>query len=134
MFKPVRYDAGRMRKIALAVSQTVVKGDALEWSSGYLQVGTTTSTDIRFVSLEDVTTGAAAHTECQVLPVEGVEFEADTDDVVSIADLGTYADLATKATINPDSSTYDAFYIDEIVDGAAETSKKVRGHFVHALE
>lgn len=134
MFKPIRYDAGKMKTLPLAVSQTVVKGDALEWASGYLQVGTTTSTDIRYVAMEDVTTGAAAHTTCLVIPVEGVEFEADCDAVVSIVDRGTYADLATKATINPDASSYDAFYIDDYIDGAAETSTKVIGHFVHALE
>jgi len=133
MFKAVRYDAGKMVDVALAVSQTVVKGDALEWASGYLQVGTTSSTDIRFVAMEDVTTTDATHTTCLCLPVEGVEFEVATDDVVSTADLGTYADLATKATINPDSTTYDAFYIRALI-GEAETSKIVVGHFVHALE
>jgi len=134
MFKPLRYDSGKMMKIALAVSQTVVKGYALEWSSGYLQIGTTTSTDIRFVAMEDVTTSDSEHTEILCLPVEGVEFEADCDAVVSVVDRGTYADLATAYSVNPDSSSYDAFYIDEIVDGAAETATKVKGHFVHALE
>jgi len=133
MFKALRYDSGKMMKLPLAVSQTIVKGYALQWASGYLAIGTTASTDIRFVAMEDVTTDDSSHTEILCLPVEGVEFEADTDDVVSVVDRGTYADLATGYTINPDSSTYDAFYIDEIV-GAAETSKIVRGHFVHALE
>jgi hypothetical protein len=123
-----------MMRIALAVSQTVLKGDSLEWASGYLQVGSATSNDIRFVAMEDVTTGGSAHTECLVLPVEGVEFEADCDAVASIADKGTYAILASKSTVNPDdSTTYDCFYISEIV-GEAEVSKVVRGHFVHALE
>lgn len=134
MFKPIRYDAGRMQSIQLAISQTVVKGDALEWSGGYLQVATTTSNDVRFVAMEDVTTDGSSHTVCLVLPVEGVEMEADCDGVVSIADRGTYAIMATKATINPDdSTTYDQFYISEIV-GTAEVSTKVIGHFVHALE
>lgn len=134
MFKPLRYDTGKMMKIPLAVSQTVVKGDALQWASGYLEVGTITSTDIRFIAMEDVTTGTTAHTECLVLPVEGVEFEADCDDVASIDDKGTYCTLATKATVNPDlDTTYNAFYIDEII-GKEEVSKIVKGHFVHALE
>jgi len=133
MFTPLRFDSGKMETLPLAISQTVVKGDALEWASGYLQVGTTTSTDIRYVAMEDVTTDGSSHTTCLVLPVEGVEFEVGTDDVVSIVDRGTYADLATKATVNPDASSYDAFYITDYL-GAAETSKTVRGHFVHALE
>lgn len=131
MFTPIRYDSGKMMRIALAVSQTVVKGDSLEWASGYLQVGS--AADIRFVAMEDVTTDGSSHTECLVLPVEGVEFEAGCDGVVSIADRGTYCQLATKATLNPDDSTADCFYISEIV-GAAEVSTTVRGHFVHALD
>lgn len=134
MFIPLRYDSGKMMKIALAVSQTVVKGDALQWASGYLEVGTDASDDIRFVAMENVTTGGSAHTECLVLPVEGVEFEVGTDAVVSVVDVGTYADLATKATINPDASSHDAFYINAMLDGAAEVSTKVQGHFVHALD
>lgn len=133
MFKPLQYDSGKAMKVKLAISQTVLKGDALVWASGYLAVAGSTDTDVRFVSLEDVTTGGSDHTECLVIPVEGVRFEADTDDVVSIVDRGTYADLATKNTINPDSSTYDAFYIDEYA-GTEEVTKVVRGHFVHALE
>lgn len=122
-----------MMSIPLAVSQTITKGMALVWASGYLSIGTTTSTDVRFVAMEDVTTDGSSHTEILVLPVEGVEFEALCDDVVSIVDRGTYADLATGYSVNPDSSTYDVFYIDEIV-GEAEVSKTVKGHFVHALE
>lgn len=133
MFRPIRYEEGRMEKLPLAVSQTVVKGDALQWNGGYLEVATTTSTDVRFVAMEDVTTTSSQHTECLVLPVEGVEFEADCDNVVSIVDRGTYADLASKSTVNPDSSSYDAFYIKNYV-GKEEVTKKVVGHFVHALE
>ena len=133
MFKAVRYDAGKMVDVALAVSQTVVKGDALQWNGGYLEVGTSSSDDIRFVAMEDVTTDGSSHTECLCLPVEGVEFEVATDDVVSVDNLGTYADLATKATINPDDSSNDCFYIRAMI-GIAETSKIVVGHFIHALE
>jgi hypothetical protein len=133
MFTPLRYESGKMMKLPLAVSQTITKGTTLIWASGYLSIGTTTSTDVRFVAMEDVTTDGSSHTEILVLPVEGVEFEVGCDGVVSIVDRGTYADLATGATINPDLSSYDAFYISEIV-GEAEVSTTVRGHFVHALE
>ena len=134
MFNPINYDEGKVQYIELATSQTVVKGDALKWSSGYLAVGSTGATqDVRYVALEDVTTTASENTKCRVIPVEGVRFEADCDAVVSVADRGTYADMASKATINPDSSSYDDFYIEEIV-GIAETSTKVIGRFVHALD
>jgi len=128
MFKPLQYDSGKTIKLPLAISQTVVKGDALVWSSGYIAVAASTTEDVAFIALEDVTTDGSSHTECLMLPVAGVRFEADTDDVVSIADRGTYCDLATKATINPDATTEKVFVIDEIV-GTAEVSKVVRGYF-----
>ena len=133
MFKPLRYDSGKMEKIQLAVDQTVVKGDALKWASGYLAVCASGSyQDTRYVAMEDVTTGAAAHTACLVIPVEGVEFEADCDAVASIADRGCYADFATKATVNPDASDYNDFYIVDIV-GKEEVSTVVRGYFTHTI-
>jgi len=128
MFKPLQYDSGKTIKLPLAVSQTVVKGDALVWASGYIAVAASTTEDVAFIALEDVTTGGSSHTECLMLPVAGVRFEADTDDVVSIADRGTYCDLATKSTLNPDATSEKVFVIDEIV-GTAEVSKVVRGKF-----
>lgn len=128
MFHPLQYDSGKLIKIPLAVSQTVVKGDALVWASGYLAVAASTSEDVRYVAQEDVTTTDATHTECLVLPVEGVRFEVGCDAVVSIADRGCYADLATKATIDPDATAEKIFLIDEIV-GTAEVSTTVRGYF-----
>jgi len=128
MFLPIAYDQGKARSIKLAISQTVVKGDALVWSSGYLAVAGATDTDVRFVALQDVTTDGSSHTECLVVPVEGVRFEVATDDVVSIVDVGTYADLATKATIQQDATTYKVFWIDEIV-GTVGVTKKIRGTF-----
>jgi len=123
------YDDGKLVKIPLAASQTIAKGDALVWASGYLAAAISTSEDVRYIAMQDVTTGATEHTECLVLPVMGVRFEADCDGVVSIVDRGTYADLATKATINPDATVEKVFMIEEIV-GKEEVSKTVRGYFV----
>ena len=123
------YDDGKLVKIPLAASQTIAKGDALVWASGYLAAAISTSEDVRYIAMQDVTTGATEHTECLVLPVMGVRFEADCDGVVSIVDRGTYADLATKATINPDATVEKVFMIEEIV-GKEEVSKLVRGYFV----
>jgi len=133
MFTPIQFESGKMMNVKLAVSQTIVKYEGLEWASGYLQACTTASADVRFVAMEAVTTDGSSHTECLVLPVEGVRFECDCDDVASIADLGTYCQPATSTTLDPDDSTADCFYIDEIV-GEEEVSKVVRGHFIHALE
>ncbi len=118
----------------LAVSQTVVKGDGLKWSGGYLAVIASGSyQDCRFVALEDVTSTDATHPDILVVPTdEDIQFEADCDGVVSVVDRGTYADIATKATVNPDASTYNDFYITDIV-GVAETSTKVLGHFTRTI-
>ena len=129
MFYPLQYDDGKLVKIPLAVSQTISKGDALVWAGGYLAAAESTSEDVRYIAMQAVTTDGSSHTECLVLPVMGVRFEADCDDVVSIVDRGTYADLATKATINPDATLEKVFMIEEIV-GKEEVSKLVRGYFV----
>ena len=129
MLTPIRYDDGKTKKLALAVSQTVLKGDVLVWVSGYLAVAASTTEDVYAVALKDVTTDGSSHTECLVLPVDDqVEFLADCDGVVSIVDIGTRCDLATKATLNPDATNEKVFLIEEIV-GTAEVSTVVKGHF-----
>jgi len=128
MFKPLQYDSGKTIKLPSAVSQTIVKGDALVWASGYLAVAASTTEDVYAIALEDVTTDGSTHTDMLVLPVDGIRFEADCDDVVSIADRGTYCDLADEDLLNPDATSEKVFVIDEIV-GTAEVSKVVRGKF-----
>ena len=128
MFKPLQYDSGKTIKLPSAVSQTIVKGDALIWSSGYLAVATSTTEDVYAIALEDVTTDATTHTDMLVLPVDGIRFEADCDDVASVADRGTRCDLADEDLLNPDATSEGVFLIDEIV-GTAEVSKVVRGKF-----
>jgi hypothetical protein len=134
MFIPQRYDEGRLTSKPLAVSQTVVKGDGLKWSGGYLTVITSGSyQDCRYVAMQDLTTDGSSHTECLVCPTdEDIEFIADCNIAVSVVDRGTYADIATKSTIDPDASTYNDFYITDIL-GAAETATQVLGHFTHTI-
>jgi hypothetical protein len=128
MITPIQFDSGKTIKLPLAISQTVVKGDALVWASGYIAVAASTTEDVFAIAMEDVTTDGSSHTECLMLPVEGVRFEADCDAVVSIADRGTRCDLASKSTVNPDATTEKVFLIEEIV-GEAEVSTKVIGRF-----
>ena len=127
MFTPLRFDSGKIGLRPVASTQTIAKGDALVWSSGYVAVAANTTEDVYAIAMQD-SASATAGTEILVLPVEGVYFEADCDGVVSIADRGTRCDLATKATVNPDATTEQVFLIEEIV-GAAEVSKTVRGRF-----
>ncbi|MCX6724243.1 MAG: hypothetical protein NT155_03690 [Candidatus Staskawiczbacteria bacterium] len=127
MFKPIQFDSGKLLSCPVGSTQTIAKGDALIWSSGLLVVATNTSLDIFAIAMQD-SASQASGTLILVLPVAGVRFEADTDDVVSTVDRGCYADLATLATVNPDATTYKVFLIDEIV-GTVEVTKIVRGTF-----
>ena len=127
MFTPLRYDSGRLIKLPVATTQTIVKGDALVWASGYLAVAANTTEDVFAVAMQD-SASATEGTEILVLPVDGVYFEADCDDVVSIVDRGTRCDLGDEDYLNPDAATEKVFLIEEIV-GAAEVSKVVRGRF-----
>jgi hypothetical protein len=134
MFIPQRYDEGRLCTKQLAVSQTVVKGDGLKWSGGYLTVITSGSyQDCRYVAMEAVTSDGSSHPDIIVCPTdEDIEFIADCNAAASIVDRGTYADIATKSTIDVDGSTYNDFYITDIL-GAAETATQVLGHFTHTI-
>lgn len=129
MFLPIRYDSGKLVKMACANSQTITKGDALvDNGSGYLAVAaSSTAVDINYVAMETVvTTATGQFVLC--IRTAGVQFEADTDNNPAQTDVGTYCDLATLNTVNPDASTNALFYIEELV--GAVTNKKVLGHFI----
>ena len=127
MFKPLQYDSGKLLLAPVGSTQTIAKGDVLVWSSGLLVVAGSTTEDAFAVSMQDAAS-LTSGTMILVLPVQGVRFEADCDDVVSTTDRGTRCDLATVATLNPDATTEKLFLIDEIV-GTVEVSKVVRGTF-----
>ncbi len=128
MFTPLQYDSGKLVSIPLAASETITKGMALVWAGGYLSEASSTSEDIRYIAMEDVTTSESQHTECLVLPVMGVRFLADCDGVASIVDKGTYCDLATSLTLNPDATTEKVFLI-EAINGTEEVATQVIGYF-----
>lgn len=129
MFTPLNYDDGQIVEVPLANAQTVTKGMALMPENGYLTDNATTTTEeVLYVALEDKVSTADGQTVRAVPVFTGIRFLADCDDVVSIADRFTHCDLATASTLNPDASTEDLFYIEEIV-GEAEVSKQVIGYF-----
>lgn len=128
MFKPIRYDEGKLVTLLTASSTTITKGDALVFSSGYVQRATSAATEVRFVAMENVTTGAGEHKEILCLYVDGVEFEADTAGATSQALAGTKIDLSDHATLNEGATTNKVFYVTGIVGAAS--NKKVRGYFV----
>lgn len=131
-FLPIQYDSGKLVRMAAATGQTIVKGDALvDNGSGYLAVSAGDAGQPHFyVAMETVTTTADGQMVL-CIRVDGVIFEADCEQAVSLTDIGTHVDLASKSTLDPDSTTDGVFYIESIVGGvgAAETSTKVIGWF-----
>ena len=130
VFFPKLYDSGKITQIAGAASITFLKGSAVvDDGAGFLtNAASGTAVDIHFVTVEAVVTSATAGDLVEVLRTWGAIFDADTDADPARTDVGTEADLATVATINPDASTNDLFYIESIQGALAD--RLVRGFFL----
>lgn len=127
-FRPIKHDSGRTARLPAATSVSFVKGMAVEDNgSGYLRLATSSSGEVRYIAMETLTTTANGDL-LLVLDTQGVLFDADTDAAPAQTDVGTLADLATNATINPDASSNDVFYIESIIDTA---TSRVQGYFVN---
>src|SRR3990167_9175190 len=103
---------GRLVELPFSTGETVVKGGAVVADSDgyYIMASSSTAEDIRYVAMEAKTTTTDGES---ILCVEtdGVRFIADTDANPARTDVGTYADLATVSTVNPDASSNDLFFI-----------------------
>jgi hypothetical protein len=134
MYKPLRYDAGKLTTIkdGTASSTTITKFDALAWTGGYLRRAIGTDVEVRLLAMEDVTTAGGAHEDIQVLITNGVEFECDTTGNTAVTMRGTKVDMTDHEYLDEDSAGTDyAFYITEKIGAAAD--KKVRGYFVQKV-
>lgn len=132
-FRPKFNTEGKTVELPMSTGETIVKGDALVADSDgyYIAAGAATAVPVTHVAMETVTTTADGQLVLAVRAQDGV-FEADCDAAASITDQGTYVDLATKATVNPDASTNDIFFLEKVI-GAAETSTVVQGWFNHGV-
>jgi len=132
-FRPKNFLKHRVVLMPAATTQTITIGDALvDNGAGYLKVATNvTATDVHYIARDTVVTTANGQM-VKCIETENVLFEADTDAAWATADVGTYADLATVSTVNPDASTDDLFYILKGV-GTAGTDTKVLGFFTRAI-
>jgi len=129
-FRPIKYLDGRIQRLPAATTVVFVKGMAVEDNgSGYLRLATSSSTEVRYIAMESLTTTADGDL-LLVLDTQGVLFDADTDAAPAQTDVGTLCDLATNATLNPDASTNDVFYIQSIIDTA---TSRVQGYFVNNI-
>lgn len=128
-FRPLNFEEGKVIFAPGTNAETFTKGDALIYSSGLLTAAASgTTTDIEFVVAKTVTTVSSGEL-IEVYPATpDILYEADTDAAWSTVDQGTFADLATVSTINPDASSNDLFKIVRGV-GVAETDTVVIGYF-----
>jgi hypothetical protein len=125
MFQPRKKDSGLLDTLLTASSTTIAKGDALDYSSGYVQRATSASTVIHCIAMEDKVTASAVHSSILVLWTYGVEFEGDTAGSTSQALEGTYIDLTDHDTLNQAASTTNVFFVRKVI-----SSSKVVGVFM----
>lgn len=132
-FRPLNYEEGQLVLIPAADATTFVKGNAVvDNGSGLLtNAANTTAVDVHYVAMESKLTTSSGE-ELLCIETENVLFDADCDAAWSIVDRGTYADLASVSTVNPDASTNDLFYILKGV-GTAETDTTVLGYFTRGI-
>jgi len=128
MFLPKQYDSGKLVNMKVAAA-TFNKGDAMiDDGNGHLTAATSSAAvDIHYVAMETKSSAPTAGDFCLMIKTEGVDFEVDTDEAPAQTDMLTYCDLATVATVNPNASTHDLFFLESIV--GATTDKKVLGRF-----
>ena len=128
MFLPIQYDSGKLVKMKVAAA-TFNKGDAMvDDGNGHLTAAAAScAVDVHYVAMETKASAPTAGDFCLMIKTEGVDFTADTDAAPAQTDMLTYCDLATVATVDPNGSTYDIFFLESIV--GATTDKKVRGRF-----
>ena len=127
-FTPLQYDSGQVVNLPMAASATVAKGDALAFASGYVQRATSSTAEIRYISLEDEVTTSGQHPEIKCLEVKGVRFLGYCTSTPSLAShVGTKVDLTDHDSINESATTTHVFFVESVVDATAKT---VIGYFV----
>jgi len=132
IFKPLQYDSGKTKDLALAYGETVAKGDPLMFDGGYVKKADATETNaVRYVALEGDTCTATGDT---ILAVEtrGVEFEAQCTANSAQSQVGTITNLSSVAgstgKVSNSTATGNIFLITQTVGPAAD--KLVRGYFL----
>ncbi|MFW5902986.1 MAG: hypothetical protein ACOCTT_03800 [archaeon] len=127
MFKPIQYDNGKTKEMAVKDGEDISKGDALQFDSGEVKRATSSTETVRFVSLEDVSSASDDVALC--LDVRGVEFKADCANETDQDQVGVGQDLDDHEAIDNNSTAADnCFMVTELVGVAAD--KKVRGYFL----
>ena len=127
-FEPKNYDSGKTASMAMAASSTIVRFDALAFTSWLLRRATSSDTEVRYVALESKTTSSGETPEINVVRTDGVKFIADTAANTAQANVDVYHDLTDHDTLNNAASSSDVFYWEKPFGAAAD--KKLEGFFV----
>lgn len=131
-FLPINFEDGQLVALPMSnggSSASYTVGQALAITSGYYTAASAgQGTDVEAVCMEagTVTTDG---TLLKCISTRGVRFLADTDGTPTVAQQGTYADLASATTVDEDASSDDLFFIEKVVGPLA--NKKVQGFFQH---
>lgn len=130
MFKPVRYDSGKVFKLLAKGSTAFVKGDAVKNSSGYATPSASgDNLDVEFVALETKTTTAVDGSDTILcVTTRGVQFEVDSSNTPTQAQMLTSVDLSAAGTIDTSATTDQVFFAAKLQGAAA--NKKILGWFV----
>jgi hypothetical protein len=132
--KPIRFDRGKVLRMALGANGVAVKHGLMKTSSGYLVAAAAGDNTVEYVALETKTdvTGSNGGTFVDVLPLDNhTQFECDLDAAEgAVALIGTHIDIASQTQLDGNASTDDVFHVKEIV-----STTKVRGTFnVHGIQ
>lgn len=127
---PIELGKTPTRRAKVAGSQTIVKGDMLVNSSGFLATASAGG-NVPVVAI--AAEAASSTTEGDKILVyevtPDIKFVCDTDDVPTQAQMNAAVDIASKSTLDEDASADDIFFAEEIVGAAAD--QKVRGYFTY---
>jgi len=125
MFIPVQFDSGLVCRRPATTTQTIVKGDLLKWSSGYLVVAADGDDEAEYVAMESVTTTATGQMIEVLRITDQVYFHATVDATLAQAThVGNDYDIKDKATIELGETTDKVFHIEEIISDTV-----AGGHF-----
>ena len=122
-FIPLKGDSGKSQEfLTVAGAHTITKGDGLEFSNGYVQRTTTTARPT-LIAAESVTSVAAAlPINCYVIDPT-IEFEVDTNDTLTQAEVGTKVIMADYASINEDDTSSGYILITKMIDSSTAQVK-----------
>lgn len=130
MFRPVKFDSGKVRTLPMGSSAVATKYGHMKFASGYLVAGAAGDNEAEYIALETKTDATASNggTLCDVLPVDDqVEFEALTSITpVQATHVGNDYDFTDSVTVDLAATTDKVFHVDKIVSAA---DKLVSGRF-----